>query len=236
MNSMIKKRNALVIMLLMLTCGMVKAQEESPVGKFSAIPRLGVTIANLSGNKIVASGGDLDSKNKVGFLGGVDVEYRVSKDLAVGLGVYSAQQGFRYPDFSTPSPKNDVPTSVGYHDYHVNLHFLNVPLYVKGYLFDGFAVMTGLQAGFFINSKESFEATEMTSNKDGSTTYGETKPYSGDYDCKKMDWSIPVGISYEYMNVILDARYHFGLTNISKTDESMKNKAFTVTVGYRFPL
>ena len=71
---MTKKRNVLFIMLLLLVCSMVKAQEESPVGKFSAIARLGVTIANLSGNKIVANGGDLDSKNKVGFLGGADVE------------------------------------------------------------------------------------------------------------------------------------------------------------------
>ena len=30
--------------------------------------------------------------------------------------------------------------------------------------------------------------------------------------------SIPVGLSYEYMNVILDARYHIGLTKVNKTD------------------
>ncbi len=230
------KKNILMILLSVMGWSAAFAQDESPVGKFSAIPRLGVSIANLSGNTVPAIGGDLKSKNKVGFLGGADVEYRVSKDLAVGLGVYSAQQGFRYPDFSTVSPKNDAPTSVGYHDYHVNLHFLNVPIYVKGYLFDGFAVMTGLQCGFFVNSKESFEATEMTANKDGSTTYGKMEKIEQDFDCKKMDWAIPVGISYEYMNVILDARYHFSLSNISKTDVSMKNKTFTISVGYRFTL
>ncbi len=233
---MTMKRNVLIIMLLVLACGMVKAQEESPVGKFSAIARLGVAISNVSGNSMPATSGNLDSKYKVGLVGEADVEYRVSKDLAVGLGVYSAQQGFRYPDFSMPSPKNDVATSVGYHDYHVNLHFVNVPIYVKGYLFDGFAVMTGLQCGFFVNSKLQYDETEMSKNKDGSTTYGETTTRKLDYDCKKIDWSIPVGISYEYMNVILDARYHFGLSNISKTDVSMKNKTFTVTVGYRFDL
>ena len=53
-----------------------------------------------------------------------------------------------------------------------------------------------------------------------------------------MDVSIPVGISYEYLNVVLDARYHFGLTKLYK-DESWpteKNKVFTFTVGYKFNL
>lgn len=52
-----------------------------------------------------------------------------------------------------------------------------------------------------------------------------------------VDLSIPVGASYEYMNVILDARYNFGLTNIYKIDAmKSKNRFFTITVGYRFNL
>lgn len=39
------------------------------------------------------------------------------------------------------------------------------------------------------------------------------------------------------MNVILDARYNFGLTNIYKIDAmKSKNRFFTITVGYRFNL
>ena len=45
---------------------------------------------------------------------------------------------------------------------------------------------------------------------------------------RSMDVSIPVGLSYEYLNVVLDARYHFSLTDIYK-DKSWpteKNKVF----------
>ena len=57
------------------------------------------------------------------------------------------------------------------------------------------------------------------------------------YAAKKVNVSIPVGLSYEYMNVILDARYHIGLTKVNKVDgRDSKNKVFTFTVGYRFAL
>ena len=32
----------------------------------------------------------------------------------------------------------------------------------------------------------------------------------------KTDFSIPVGISYEYMNVVIDARYNLGLSKVHK--------------------
>ena len=58
-----------------------------------------------------------------------------------------------------------------------------------------------------------------------------------DFYGSTFDLSIPVGASYEYMNVILDARYNLGLTNIYKYDLiKSKNRVITVTVGYRFNL
>ena len=48
----------------------------------------------------------------------------------------------------------------------------------------------------------------------------------------KTDFSIPVGISYEYMNVVLDARYNLGLSKVHK-DLGSKNRSFTFSVGYR---
>ncbi len=56
---------------------------------------------------------------------------------------------------------------------------------------------------------------------------------------KKLDVSIPIGISYEFDNVILDARYRFGVNNINDMKElsdKMRNSVFSFTVGYRFSL
>ena len=49
------------------------------------------------------------------------------------------------------------------------------------------------------------------------------------------DLGIPVGIAYEWRNLSLDARYVFGLANISKEDVGhMRNRAFMLTLGYKF--
>ena len=65
-----------------------------------------------------------------------------------------------------------------------------------------------------------------------STTINETDA------CKSMDFGIPVGLSYEYKNVTLDARYYFGLTRIDKSQEleNIRNRCLTLTLGYRFNL
>jgi len=54
---------------------------------------------------------------------------------------------------------------------------------------------------------------------------------------KKTAFAIPVGISYEYENVMLTARYNIGLSKVYNHDLSdSKNKVITVSVGYKFNL
>ena len=62
---------------------------------------------------------------------------------------------------------------------------------------------------------------------------------------KKMDVSIPFGISYECKRFVLEARYNLGLTNIIKSNMSLmegeidtdnfksRNRVFQITLGYR---
>ena len=58
-----------------------------------------------------------------------------------------------------------------------------------------------------------------------------------DADIPSMDFAIPLGVSYEYSHVVLDARYNFSLTNaISVLGESTKHSVFQITLGYKFGL
>jgi hypothetical protein len=54
-------------------------------------------------------------------------------------------------------------------------------------------------------------------------------------DAKGVDLSIPVGLSYEYKNVVLDGRYNFGVTKAFDTGDA-KNSVFQITLGYKFDL
>ena len=50
-----------------------------------------------------------------------------------------------------------------------------------------------------------------------------------------VDWSMPMGISYEYQGFTIDARYTLGVTDAIK-DTDVKNQVFQLTFGYKFKL
>ena len=54
---------------------------------------------------------------------------------------------------------------------------------------------------------------------------------------KKVDISIPLGVSYEISDFVIDARYNLGLTKINDAgSNSSKNSVIMVTLGYKIPL
>ena len=52
---------------------------------------------------------------------------------------------------------------------------------------------------------------------------------------KKFDLSIPLGLSYEFSDFVIDARYNLGLTKIAE-DMDGKNSVIMLTVGYKISL
>lgn len=244
--NMMKKNIAIVMMLLLSAMGAMAQGGENPVGKFSVIPRVGVAIANLSDNSIYLpkeNNREVKSKSQAGFMGGLDVEYRATDYLGVSLGAYYARQGARWGDYEMAvngnTENNGIKKYTGVKDHRLNLDYVQVPLMLKAYVAPQFAIMAGAQVGFLCgDGKMLSEETDLEKdNKTGSTLYKESRDVESIYAAKKVNVSIPVGLSYEYMNVILDARYHIGLTKVNKDDAGdSKNKVFTFTVGYRFAL
>lgn len=90
--------------------------------------------------------------------------------------------------------------------------YLNIPILANVYVVKGLAVKAGIQPGFMV-SKDDAD------------------------DPKTFDFSIPVGLSYEYANVVLDARYNIGVTKVFDGDgDTPKNSVFQITLGYKFKL
>lgn len=235
-----KKNIVILVMLLLTTLGTMAQEVDNPVGRFSIIPRIGVALSNWSDNNIMvnADGGEeIKSKKQAGFLGGLDVEYRATEYVGISLGAYYARQGFRYPDYEVETDA-DKKLYIGTKNQHVNLDYIQVPLMLKAYVTRQFVVQVGVQAGFLCgDGKFLAEETELEKDKDGSTIHKDTRTVSSPWPAKKVDVSIPFGLSYEYMNVILDARYNMGLTKVNKDDVSKsRNNILTFTVGYRFTL
>ena len=91
------------------------------------------------------------------------------------------------------------------------------------YVAKGLAVKLGVQPGFNVNSKFSGSYAGWAASKD--------------VDAKSVDFSIPVGMSYELPTVplVIDARYNWGLTKVADWSDS-KNSVFQITLGYKFEL
>ena len=68
---------------------------------------------------------------------------------------------------------------------------------------------------------------------------GDTPSEDIDYKdaLESFDLSIPLGLSYETDNVVIDGRYNLGVTKINKEgDDSYKNSVIQFTIGYKFAL
>ena len=112
-------------------------------------------------------------------------------------------------------------------DENLNLDYINVPVLANVYVAPGLALKAGPQIGFLTRAK--LDDVDM---KDV---------------CNTIDFSIPVGVSYEISDFVIDFRYNIGITSVSKnkeiksevveieSDKKTRNSVFMLTVGYKIP-
>jgi hypothetical protein len=93
------------------------------------------------------------------------------------------------------------------------------------------AIKAGIQPAFNVSKKVTFEGDVIYGNKK-ETVNVDKKIDDG---VKAFQFAIPVGISYEYKNFVLDARYNIGVTKAFKYTDS-RHSVFQITLGYKFAL
>lgn len=183
----------------------------SSVGAFAQYNAGDITIQPKVGLSIADYTDVDDSKTRAGVVAGAELEYHVSPMFGLSAGLLYSMQGCKYDeDKATVTLKND---------------YINIPVLANVYVAPGLALKAGLQPGFKVSSKAKAKV-------------GGTSQVSTDIDddtFKSFDLSVPVGISYEYMNICLDARYNIGVTKVMDGTDS-KNSVFQITLGYKFAL
>ena len=101
------------------------------------------------------------------------------------------------------------------------LDYINIPVLANVYVAKGLAVKMGLQPGFCVNSKAKYEEKGVS--------------VEGESDAKTVDLSLPIGLSYEAGNFVIEGRYNWGLTKVWDNADC-KNSVFQFTVGYKLHL
>lgn len=186
----------LLVAALMFSSVATFAQQA--VGSISLKPMVGVNGSTLTKFD--------NTKMKVGFVGGAELEYQVTDMFSLTGGVLYSMQGVK---FDTGRDIKVLGIDIKTKDAKTNLSYINVPILANVYVVPGLAVKLGLQPGFLVDDDNS--------------------------GAKSFDLSMPVGLSYEYAKFVIDGRYNWGLTKVWKNVDP-RNSVFQITLGYKFSL
>ena len=127
-------KKIMLVAALMLSSVATFAQHA--VGSFNLQPKVGLNIANLTGDS------KLDAR--MGLVAGAEGEYQATDIVSVSAGVLYSMQGAK-----VKAPLVTVTQKLDY---------INVPITANVYVVKGLAVKLGLQPGFKVNDKTSVEA------------------------------------------------------------------------------
>lgn len=147
-----------------------------------------------------------DADYKAGFVGGIEAEYHASQLIGISAGLLYSMQGAKATEQGIEAK--------------YNMDYINIPILANFYVADGLALKVGVQPGIKASSSVKLAGIKVDDT-------------SG--SIKSVDFSVPVGVSYEYQNVCLDARYNIGCTKVFKEGD-VNHSVFQLTLGYKFKL
>ena len=162
-------------LLLLFVAFQVSAQE------FHFIPKIGLNFANMTNS---------DGSMKPGLNIGVAGEVMRTNNFAIEPGIFYSMQGFKIKELGvTEKLKND---------------YLNIPILLKGYVYEGVNLFAGPQLGFKVSSK--------IKGADSRTSV-ETDVFSDWFNT--FDFSLVIGAGYRsQMGLLFSLSYNIGLTNV----------------------
>jgi hypothetical protein len=187
---------------LMIAAFMVAAlgaNAQNEVGVITLQPKVGMNLSTITG--------DGDQKMKFGLVAGAEAEYGISENFGIDFGVLYSMEGCRFK-------ADGADKSLFW-----NLDYINIPILAQFYPTKGLALKAGVQPGFNVRHKASYDGN--SANMDGVNSF---------------NFSIPVGLSYEISSFVIDARYNIGITKIFKDADQGRNSTISLTVGYKFAL
>lgn len=212
-------------------------------GETKIFPMVGLTLSKMNNDIILTDlgngqAGEIKPKYKFGITAGAEVRHRFNNnDFGFSAGLLYSMYGTKYSDYTYSNEQyyNKIT------DSKQTLHYLTIPVTVIYYFGNsGFSVKAGVQAGYLLSAKGSndFENGTIENGQyiPDAEKSGEASNTSTDI-FKRFDIGIPVGVTYEYKNISIDLRYLFGLKNLYKYyDERIRNRSFSLTIGYGFTI
>ena len=202
------KKIMMMAAMMLLSVG---AFAQNEVGQLTLQPKAGINLATMTG--------DLDTKTKIGLVAGVEAEYGISENFGLAFGALYSMEGFKG---NAVAFGGTGASAYMIEDVKYNLDYINIPILAQFYPVKGLAIKAGVQPAFNVRHKTSSD-TDAADKKDIE-------------NIKSFNFSIPVGLSYEISDFVIDARYNIGVTTLVKEADQGRNSTFSFTLGYKFAL
>ena len=232
------------IFFLLLALLPVVASAQNDNMRVSITPHAGMTFSKMDGDAI-----NREKTWKTGWTAGAEVEIPLSRYYSLTTGVdYSAiGTGLKDEHEQYATVKS-----------HINADYVSVPLQFKAYFrgVKGLAAHIGAEMGIQTSAKVHAKMTSIRTMDigDGMSSIflwenyqtKESEDVSGQF--RRIIYDIPVGLSYEWQNIVLNATYRFEVrkaihhyaydTSWVPMQDALpaRNHAILITLGYRFKL
>ena len=223
-----------MMMIAAMMVATLSANAQNEVGQISIKPTVGLNFASMTKYD--------DSKTRTGLNIGLEAEYGVAQNFSVTAGLFYSQQGVKFNDINLDVDWFDLNTGeLGGYSFKgkvtYKLDYLNIPIIAQYYVAKGFAIKAGIQPGFNVLKKVNLDGTLYQGGVQGGNPKSVDESYKLDKNdgVKSFQFAIPVGLSYEYKNIVLDARYNIALAKAFKYGDT-RHSVFSITLGYKIPL
>ena len=224
----------IAVLIVLVTSTLVSMAQNKP-GTWSVIPHVGVSISSLLGGSGIYEVGDnmiveVKPHALLGFVGGTDVMYQASDVVGLSAGLSFVQAGCKFKD---DKGKNSV-----VYNRNLRMNYVTMPILIHSYLLPGFSVKAGIEPTLLVSAKSHEVQQSYEEDKEAKKSNFHEDEFTIDMKngMRKIGLSIPIGVSYEYENVVLGALYHVGVFNIYKEGDSSRSSVFEVSVGYKLNL
>ncbi len=197
---------------------------QGEVGSFNVQPKVGLNVSHLVSTS---------NRPSIGLTAGLEWEYQIADRVSFSFGVMYSMQGAKSKTLHEIMPVGEEGKDA-YVDAEATLkmNYIQVPLLLNVYVARGWAFKAGFQFG--INTTSNYKSYVSVTQSGQNASISEKGDLS-DLGVKVNDfgYSVPVGVSYEFHDIVFECRYNIGVPKFFK-DINVTNNVFQLIVGMKF--
>lgn len=200
----------------------------------SSKPAQAVTFGVRAGMNVANAGGDAeDMKSKIGFFGGVAVDFNIVRSFSINSGLFFTQKGCKTDKFSYVDEDFGLSMTA---DARMTMNYLEIPVYASYRLNldsdNALQIFFGPYFDYGVYGK--LTATVKADNQKASESINVyDKDEMGGESLDRFQMGLGLGAAYSYRKFSLGLSYQWGLTEIA-SDAGAHWNNFNISLGYNF--